>query len=172
MKFLCVECDEPMALQGTRGPDEGSMTLIFGCPSCGKQTAMLTNAMETQMVRALDVKIGGRNAPAAPMETMRGALAQQREDMVVTEATPQAAPQPEPSGSRCPFSGVVAEAFEQQQPATGPTWTADAEARIERVPTYIRSMIKKGVEDYASEQGYAEITPAVMDEVKGRFGMV
>ena len=103
------------------------------------------------------------------METMRGALAQQRED-IVEEAT-SSSQQATPTGSRCPFSGVVAEAFEQQQPATGPTWTSDAEARIERVPTYIRSMVKKGVEDYASEQGYAEITPAVMDEVKGRFGM-
>jgi hypothetical protein len=104
------------------------------------------------------------------METMRGALAQQRDDIVLAEAA-QEPQQAAPSGSRCPFSGVVTEAFEQKQSAAGPAWTAEAKARIERVPTYIQSMVKKGVEDYASEQGYAEITLAVMDEVKGRFGM-
>ena len=47
----------------------------------------------------------------------------------------------------------------------------EATARIERIPTFIQSMVKKGVEDYARERGYAEITATVMDEVKGRFGM-
>ena len=75
MKFLCVECDEAMKLQGTRGPDAGAMTVVFGCPSCGKETAMLTNPMETQMVRSLGVKIGGRTVPAEPMEMVTNSLA-------------------------------------------------------------------------------------------------
>jgi hypothetical protein len=75
MKFLCVPCDEPMKLRDTRGPDNGSMTLVFGCPSCGHEAAMLTNTMETQMVRSLGVKIGGRSVPAEPMEMVRESLA-------------------------------------------------------------------------------------------------
>lgn len=75
MKFLCVECDEAMKLQRTAGPDKGSMTVVFACPSCGRQVAMLTNAMETQMVRSLGVKIGADGGgKSAPMETLRGSL--------------------------------------------------------------------------------------------------
>ena len=75
MKFLCVECDEAMRLAETRGPDRGSMTVVFGCPACGRQTAMLTNASETQVVRSLGVKIGGQSVPAEPMEGIRTGLA-------------------------------------------------------------------------------------------------
>ncbi|HLC43424.1 MAG TPA: hypothetical protein VJO34_17595 [Methylomirabilota bacterium] len=64
MKFLCVSCDEPMKFSGSEGPDEGSLSVTFGCPNCGYQVAMLTNPFETQMVRSLGVKIGGRALPA------------------------------------------------------------------------------------------------------------
>ncbi len=172
MKFLCVACDEPMALKETRGPDEGSMSIIYRCPSCNRDIAMLTNAMETQMVRSLGVKIGGRTVAAEPMEMLRSSLAGQREEVSAPAAT--AAPHPpaeKASGSKCPFTGMVNEAIAQQEQAAGPVWTEEAQARIERVPSFIQSMVKKGVEDYAREQGYAEIDAAAMDEVKGRFGM-
>ena len=159
MKFLCVTCDEPMALVETRGPDDGSMALVYGCPTCGHQTAMLTNAMETQMVRSLGVKIGGRTAPAAPMETIHASL-----------ATPPAEA-PKASGSKCPFTGVVEEAMAQQQAADGLMWSAEAEARIERVPPFIRSMVRKSVEDYAREQGLAEVDASVMDAVRGKIDL-
>ena len=174
MKFLCVTCDEPMTLNNTQGPDNGSMSLIFGCPSCGHEVAMLTNPMETQMVRALDIKIGGRTAPAQPMEMVRTSLAAQRDGL---SATTVAAPAQEPattstpSGSKCPFTGAVNEAFAQQESAAGPVWTEEAQARIENIPSFVRSMVKKSVEDYAREQGYPEIDATVMDEVKGRLGM-
>ena len=176
MKFLCVACDEPMTLKETRGPDEGSMSIIYSCPSCSRDIAMLTNAMETQMVRSLGVKIGGRTVPAEPMEMLRSSLAGQREEVSAPEATPAASMAPHPpaekaSGSKCPFTGVVTEAYAQQERAAGPAWTEEAQARIERVPSFIQSMVKKGVEDYAREQGYTEIDATVMDEVKGRFGM-
>jgi hypothetical protein len=58
MKFLCVPCDEPMKLDKTEGPDDGSMTLVYACEACGYEMAMLTNAHETQMVGSLGVKIG------------------------------------------------------------------------------------------------------------------
>ena len=160
MKFLCVGCDAPMALVETRGPDEGSMALVYGCPACGQQTAMLTNAMETQMVRSLGVKIGGRTAPAAPMETIHASL-----------DTSHAAEAPKPAGSKCPFTGVVEEAMAQQQAPDGLAWSAEAEARIERVPPFIRSMVRKSIEDYAREHGLAEVDASVMDAVRGKIDM-
>ena len=171
MKFLCVACDEPMTLKETQGPDNGSMALIYGCPTCGHDVAMLTNPMETQMVRSLDVKIGGRTAPAQPMEMVRSSLAEQRDDLPsATEATSEPTASMS-SGSKCPFTGAVNKAFAQQEPTAGPVWTEEAQARIERIPLFVRSMVKKGVEDYAREQGYAEIDATVMNEVKGQFGM-
>ncbi|MDX1548427.1 MAG: PCP reductase family protein [Rhodothermales bacterium] len=173
MRFLCVECDEAMNLTGTRGPDAGAMTVLFGCPGCGRAVAMLTNPMETQMVRALGVKIGGRTVPAEPMETLRSALAHPRADAVeaAAEAEPAAAPKAaKPSGGTCPFTGMVEEAVAAQQPAA-PRWTPEAEARLGRIPPYARPMVQKGIEDYAREQGVAEIDDAVMDAVRSRFGM-
>ena len=170
MKFLCVACDEPMTLKETRGPDEGSMSIIYSCLSCSRDIAMLTNAMETQMVRSLGVKIGGRTVPAEPMEMLRSSLTGQRGEVAAAAAPASHAPE-KASGSKCPFTGVVAEAYAQQESTAGPAWTEEAQARIERVPSFIQSMVKKGVEDYAREQGYAEIDATVMDEVKGQFGM-
>lgn len=133
---------------------------------------MLTNQMETQMVRSLDVKIGGRSVPAEPMEMLKSSLAHQRDDDTTDTSSPADIPaSATPSGSKCPFTGVVEEAYARQEAANGPAWTEEAATRIERIPSFVRSMVKKGVEDYAREKGYPEINAAVMDEVKGRFGM-
>src|SRR2546429_367489 len=70
MKFLCLDCDEPMKLHSTEGPDEGSLSVTFRCPECGFRVAMLTNPFETQMVRSLGVKVGGATPPA-PFEHAR-----------------------------------------------------------------------------------------------------
>jgi light-independent protochlorophyllide reductase subunit B len=61
----------------------------------------------------------------------------------------------------------------QKQTATPaePIWTPEAEARIERIPAFVRPMVKKGVEQHAREKGYAEITADVMSEARGVFGM-
>ena len=80
MKFLCIACDQAMRLSGTAGPDEGSLTVTFACPSCGHRVAMLTNPWETQMVRTLGVKVGGAPAEApAPFAAVRASLAHQRD---------------------------------------------------------------------------------------------
>ena len=164
MRFLCVSCDEAMTLTGTRGPDDGSMTVLFGCPACGREVAMLTNAMETQMVRSLGVKIGGRTVPAEPMETVRTTLTHRRDDL------PEAPPQPEKSqnGGKCPFTGMVNDAFEQQSDLR---WTPEAEARLERIPSMVRSMVRRSIEQHARDEGLTEIDATVLDAVKGGMGM-
>src|SRR6186997_401723 len=58
MKFLCVPCDSPMKLQAVRPPERGSLSIVYSCPECGYEMAMLTNAYETQVVQSLGVRIG------------------------------------------------------------------------------------------------------------------
>ena len=106
MKFLCVRCDEAMKLERVEEPEDGSLSVVFTCHACGNRMAMLTNPWETQLVRALDVKIGGRASPAEPMEFVRSMLASGH------EAGPKAVdPRAPASGasppSKCPFSAMV-----------------------------------------------------------------
>lgn len=166
MKFLCVACDRAMKLDRTMTPDGGSLTVVFVCPACGRETAMLTNPMETQMVRSLGVKIGGTAGPSEPMEMVRGALASSEE-----ESGQSTRLQGEQSGSKCPFTGVVSDAYAGHGTPNELRWTSEAEERIARVPQFARPMVKKGVEMHARERGYVEITDSVIDEVKDRFGM-
>src|SRR5260221_11670208 len=58
MKFLCVPCDSPMKLQTVGPPERGSLAVVYSCPECGYEMAMLTNPYETQVVQSLGVRIG------------------------------------------------------------------------------------------------------------------
>ena len=168
MKFLCVECDEPMKLKYTKGPDDGSMTVVFACPKCERQIAMLTNQMETQMVRSLDIKLGGGSTQPEPMGIIRSSLAQKRDDVFTSSIHSHEETDQKVSGSKCPFSGAVADAFE----ASGViVWTQEAEERLGRIPAFARSMARQGIERHARECKYNEINDAVMDEVRDQFGM-
>lgn len=171
MKFLCVECDEAMKLKETRGPDEGSMTVIFACPSCDRKIAMLTNTMETQLVRSLDVKLGGRSVPGEPMEMLKNSLTHQREGILSSpeHATTSEQPTEKDAESKCPFTGIVSEAYTLQNDTL--SWTPGAARRLERIPSYVRAMVKKSVEQHALENGCREINEAVMDELKDKLGI-
>lgn len=172
MKFLCVECDEPMSLEEARGPDDGAMTVLFACPSCGHETAMLTNPMETQVVRSLGVSIGEEETSSTPMDMVRSSLAETTDgtssdaghESTDGEATSG-------SGSKCPFTDVVESAADEEKPPDEPQWTQAAEERLASIPSFARSMARKSIEQHAEEQGYAEIDTDVMDEIKGQFGM-
>ena len=173
MKFLCMTCDEALRHQSTRGPDEGVMSVVFACPGCGWEMAMYTNPWETQMVRSLDVKIGGRSVPAEPMEMLRSSLGQGK-DTLIPSATPPATDPAE--ASKCPFADVVASAYNEtaaapeQTPADAIRWTPEAEQRVaERIPSFVQPMARMGIEKYAREQGYTEITSQVLDEAKDIF---
>lgn len=173
MKFLCITCDEALTHQRTSGPDEGVMSVIFACPGCGWEMAMYTNPWETQMVRSLDVKIGGRSVPAEPMQMLRSSLGQSGENLPYP--TPQAASTGE-EAPKCPFADVVTSAYHDALPAPESsagdtiTWTPEAEQRVsERIPSFVLPMARMGVEKYARERGYREITPQVLDEAKNIF---
>lgn len=163
MKFVCIECDQAMKLRETMGPDEGSMTIVYQCPKCKKEMAMLTNPMETQVVGSLGVSIGASNEKPQPMNTLRKSLADKREDVL-------GAGQSNGGASGCPFSETVAEAFSKSA-HSNLVWTKEAEERLNRIPSFVRPMAKKGIEQYALENGYNEINDMVMDQVKDLYGM-
>jgi hypothetical protein len=48
-------------------------------------------------------------------------------------------------------------------------WTADAQARIARVPTFVRGTVVKEIEAYAREIGSNEVTAAMWDAVVDRW---
>jgi hypothetical protein len=51
-----------MKLQSVSPPDRGSLSVVYSCPECGYEMAMLTNAFETQLVQSLGVRIGPESA--------------------------------------------------------------------------------------------------------------
>lgn len=163
MKFLCVACDQPMKLESVDRTDGGSLSVLYACPTCSQRTAMLTNPWETEMVQSLGVRIGPAQAGGALSEGARAAQGGAGGEAPGTAAA-----------SRCPFSGVVremeAEAAQPAQPS-GPVWTAEALARLEGIPDFVRPMARQGIEHYARSSGYAEIDERVLDEARARFGM-
>jgi hypothetical protein len=143
MKFLCIPCDTPMRLQSVIPPERGSLSVVYACPECGYEMAMLTNAYETQVVQSLGVRIGP--------EADKGAS----------------------STSGCPFSAMIpatdqpAEVSEERPIH----WTAAAEARLERVPAFVRPMARAGIEKFAREKGSLEVDEQILDAAREFFGM-
>ena len=45
-------------------------------------------------------------------------------------------------------------------------WTAEADGRMQRIPSFVRSVVVKRVEDYARRNGHAEITPELLDDIR------
>ena len=145
MKFLCVQCDEPMKLRKTNGPDGGgSLSVLFFCPRCSREFAMLTNPYETQLVTSLGVKIGPESA------------------------------QSKGDPSKCPFSDVVQKAMgggALSETGESFLWTDGASARLENIPEFVRPMAKMGIEKFAKESGYSRVDEKVLDQAKEKFGM-
>lgn len=196
MKFLCVDCDEPMKILRVDGPSEGSLSAVFECPACGWKFALLTNPWETQLLKSLDVRVGGKSGAGEPMAALRSSLssAAARED-----SSAAAAPAAQGSegaagmatGERpsCPFAGMIAQQQAAQAGApAGPapagvvagassnasgviSWSEEARLRLERVPSFVREMAKNGVEEFARSQGLTEVTGEVMDAARKKFGM-
>ena len=158
MKFLCIPCDSQMRLRATEENEPGSLSVVYECPECGYEMAMLTNQHETDMVRSLGVRIG----PAAAAAIANPGMA----------ASGEAAA---PAG-RCPFSamlGGTAQPHAEMEAAapSGPEWTPGALARLESIPEMVRPMARAGIEMVAREQGHPVIDETVLAEARARFGM-
>jgi hypothetical protein len=144
MKFLCVPCDSPMTLRTVGPPERGSLSIVYSCPECGYEIAMLTNAYETQVVQSLGVRIGPDNGARAANA----------------------------SGGGCPFAAMIpsAEGVQPPQPVAV-RWTAAAEARLANIPEFVRPMARTGIERFAQERGVAEVDEQILDAARDFFGM-
>ena len=147
MKFLCVPCDTPMKLQTMAPPERGSLSIVYSCPECGYEMAMLTNAYETQVVQSLGVRVGpGIDGGASST-----------------------------SGSRCPISSMIPATDEarpgQADEPISVRWTAAAEARLANIPEFVRPMARTGIERFARENGSHEVDEKILDAAKDFFGM-
>ena len=143
MKFLCVPCDTPMKLQTVGPPERGSLSVVYACPACGYEMAMLTNAYETQVVQSLGVRIGPDASAAAA-----------------------------PGSGKCPFPTMIA-GGDAPRPGDGSAirWTAAAEARLANIPEFVRPMAKTGIEKFARDRGALEVDETILDAAKDFFGM-
>ena len=147
MKFLCVPCDTPMKLQAVAPPDRGSLSVVYSCPECGYEMAMLTNAYETQIVQSLGVRIG----PAGESQASSNS-----------------------SGGGCPFTAMIPGSEAARPTAAAPipvTWTPAAEARLANIPEFVRPMARTGIEKFAVERGAREVDEKILDAAKEFFGM-
>lgn len=162
MKFLCVPCDTPMRLRATEESEPGSLSVIYSCPACGYEIAMLTNQHETDMVRSLGVRIGPAAAAAIAAPGTAPAAG-------ATAAAGETA-------GRCPFGAMLGGAMTDApgaapSVAAGPAWTAEALARLEAIPEMVRPMARAGIEMVARENGQPLIDEAVLATARARFGM-
>jgi radical SAM protein with 4Fe4S-binding SPASM domain len=48
-------------------------------------------------------------------------------------------------------------------------WAPEAEARMKRIPSFVRGVVTKRIEDYARKRGVSEVTIALMQEVRQRL---
>jgi hypothetical protein len=144
MKFLCVPCDSPMKLQTIGPPERGSLSVVYSCPECGYEMAMLTNAYETQVVQSLGVRIGPEAAAGAATTT----------------------------GGKCPFPAMIPgnEGVRLSEPMPV-RWTAAAEARLANIPEFVRPMARTGIERFARERGALEVDDKILDDARDFFGM-
>jgi hypothetical protein len=148
MKFLCVPCDSPMKLQTIGPPEGGSLSVVYSCPECGYEMAMLTNPYETQVVQSLGVRIGPDTGATGAPTTSNG----------------------------CPFTAMMPgmegalEGARDAEPIPV-RWTSAAEARLANIPAFVRPMARTGIERFARERGALEVDEKILDAAREFFGM-
>jgi Proto-chlorophyllide reductase 57 kD subunit len=174
MKFLCIPCDSPMKLQTIGPPEGGSLSVVYSCPECGYEMAMLTNPYETQVVQSLGVRIGpemgvGTSSVASSRAGAPVSDARHSDD----EETERGAPT---SSTGCPFAAMMP-AREGTLQGTGDAepipvrWTSGAEARLANIPAFVRPMARTGIERFARERGALEVDEKILDAARDFFGM-
>jgi hypothetical protein len=55
-------------------------------------------------------------------------------------------------------------------PLTQMNWTAEAEAKLKEIPFFVRPAARKKIEKLAQEMGAIEITAAIYEQAKSKFG--
>jgi hypothetical protein len=166
MKFLCVPCDSPMKLQTVGPPERGSLSIVYSCPECGYEIAMLTNAYETQAVQSLGVRIGPDMGAGAPST---GSTNASESKCPFTAMIPT-------EGEARPFDSAQGRPFDSAQGRPGEAgdavrWTAAAEARLANIPAFVRPMARAGIERFARDRGLLEVDEKILEAAREFFGM-
>jgi hypothetical protein len=52
---------------------------------------------------------------------------------------------------------------------TSISWTPDAEARMKRIPAFVRGMVVRAVEEKCAREGIAAVTVEILDELRSRM---
>jgi hypothetical protein len=180
MKFLCVPCDSPMKIQTVAPPEGGSLSVVYSCPECGYEMAMLTNPFETQLVQSLGVRISPDTSAGGPTvagASVGGPVADARlsGDEEIDSGAPAAS-------TKCPFAAMVPGMEGASQDAGHATstgggesvpvrWTSGAEARLANIPAFVRPMARTGIERFARERGSLEVDEKILDAARDFFGM-
>lgn len=135
-----------MVYQEQESTEPGSVNITFKGP-CDKGCAftMVTNPAETQMIGALGVKIGGKPLP----EEYSAGAALDKVDNTVPERHTAA----------------------DLTDGTTIQWSEDAIKRMNRIPSFIRGMVRISYEKHAKDQGISLITPEFMDQARVALGM-
>jgi hypothetical protein len=140
-----------MKLQTVAPPERGSLAVVYSCPECGYEMAMLTNPYETQVVQSLGVRIG-------PEVEAGGSSAAGTA-----------------SGGKCPFTAMIPgnEGTAERAPTESipVRWTSAAEARLANIPEFVRPMARTGIERFAQERGALEVDEKILDAARDFFGM-
>jgi hypothetical protein len=151
-------------MRATEESEPGSLAVVYSCPACGYEMAMLTNQHETDMVRSLGVRIGPAAAAAIANPGMPSGPSA---GMAAMGASGAEAP-----AGKCPFSAMLGGTTQQGvEIPTGPAWTAGALERLEAIPEMVRPMARAGIEMVARENGQALIDEEVLAAARSRFGM-
>ena len=172
MKFLCTDCNTAMKFKNVTRPEQGSVTAFFECPDCFTEIAMFLNPSETQMLKSLDLKLGGNNQTTQPMQMVRSQLETAKSEAMPSTFSSETSSDEAAEDGKCPFTSVISEAYQEDSTpveTSGPVWTPEALERLERIPSFVRPMAKMGIESFAKENGHDEITGEVMDAARGNF---
>ena len=150
MKFLCVPCDSPMKLQTVGPPERGSLSVVYSCPECGYEMAMLTNAYETQVVQSLGVRIG-----PAKLQRRRAAGT---------------------SGGKCPFSrddsGNRGDRSRASRASRSPSAGLPPPKRGSRTfPSSSAPWRGPASRDSPAREGSLEVDEKILDAARDFFGM-
>ncbi len=199
MKFLCVPCDSPMKLQAVGPPERGSLSVVYECPECGYEMAMLTNPFETQLVQSLGVRVGpelaagassaasasgveagdsGPSAGAAGTNADAAARCPFKAMIPATEGTLAGAGYATSTGAEVtpgtPVGGERGNGVENPNGSGEPIpvrWTSAAEARLANIPSFVRPMARTGIERFVRDRGGFEVDEKILDEAREFFGM-
>ncbi len=147
MKFLCVSCDEAMKLMAVSPPERGSLTVVYSCPKCSHEIAMLTNPFETQIVGSLGVNIAKEDKAGEESDQVGGE-------------------------SKCPFTSMVQDVGVAPEVSSSDlSWSPEASTRLHNIPEFARPLAKAGIEKFARERGLEQIDVRVLDQARDSMGM-